>query len=162
MPRTRVPEGVHPDCALLVPLLGTWRGRGEGSYPGVAPFAYDEEVTFSTSGARFVTYGQRTRNAETGAGMHAESGFWRPVLPDRVEVVIAQPTGLGEVYEGTADDGRYELRSTAIAHTTTAKRVEIMERTFQVRGDVLRYSVRMSAMGQPLLDHLVAELHRVG
>ena len=162
MPRRRPPPDLHPDCALLLPLLGSWSGHGEGSYPGIADFAFDEEVAFESNGARYLIYRQRTSNPDTGAGMHVESGFWRPVLPDRVEVVIAHPTGVGEIYEGTVDEGLVELRSTTIAHTTTAKRVDIMERTFRIHGDVMHYTVRMAAMGRPLTHHLRAELHRVG
>ena len=162
MRRRPLPDGLHPDCALLAPLLGTWRGRGEGSYPESASFAFDEELTFTSNGGRYLVYGQRTANPETGGVMHVESGYWRPVLPDRLEVVIAHPTGLGEVYEGTVDEGAIELRSTAIAHATTAKRVEVMERSFRLHGDDMRYTVRMAAMGRPLTHHLAAELHRVG
>lgn len=157
-----LPEGVHPNCRALVALLGTWHGRGEGSYPGIEPFAYEEAVHFESNGKPFVAYRQQTVVPDSSTPMHAETGFWRPVLPDRVEVVLAQPTGIAEIYEGTADDGRFQLWSTSIARTTTAKPVEVMERTFRVRGDVMTYEVRMAAMGQPLTHHLAAELVRVG
>lgn len=163
MVRPRLPEGVHPDCAMFVPLLGTWRGSGEGAYPTIDPFSYEEEIELAAVPDKpVVAYRQRTWNPATGTGMHVETGYWRPILPDRVEVVIAQPTGLAEVYEGTADADRFELRSSAIAHTTSAKRVDVMERIFRVRGDELDYLVRMAAVGEPLTDHLRADLRRVG
>jgi hypothetical protein len=152
---------LHPDCALLAGLLGTWRGDGAGEYPTIEPFTYVEEVTFSHVGTPVLWYTQRTRHPTTGAPMHAETGFWRPVPPDRVEVVLAHPTGVVEVEEGTVGHGRIDLWSTSVGHTATAKEVTILERSFRLDGDVLSYTLRMAAVGEPVTHHLAAELHRV-
>ncbi|MGK0313349.1 MAG: hypothetical protein ACI8RC_002989, partial [Ilumatobacter sp.] len=95
-------------------------------------------------------------------------GYWR--FPDRglAEVVLAHPTGITEILEGFAapnmpgsDTFMIDLRSTTISGSSSAKLVTQTERTFELTGDTLRYTVRMAAVGLPIQHHLAAELHRV-
>ncbi|MGA7758271.1 MAG: FABP family protein [Ilumatobacteraceae bacterium] len=155
---------LHPDVVVLAPLLGTWVGSGSGEYPTIEPFEYVESITFTHVGKPFVAYTQRTRHPDTGAPMHAETGYLRVPLPGSIEIVMAQPTGLAEIYEGAVVGGDVPLvidaRSTSINATSTAKEVTITERTISVTGDQLHYTFRMAAVGQPLQHHLSATLRR--
>jgi hypothetical protein len=97
--------------------------------------------------------------------MHAETGYLRVPRPGSIEIVMAQPTGLAEIYEGAVVGGDaplvIDVRSTSINATPTAKEVTITERTISVTDDDLHYTFRMAAVGQPLQHHLSATLHRV-
>ena len=157
---------LHPDVAVLAPLLGTWEGTGAGEYPTIDDFDYVESITFAHVGKPFLSYAQRTRHPVSGLPMHAESGYLRVPAPGSIEIVMAQPTGLAEIYEGAVVGGDaplvIDVRSSSIASTPTAKDVSITERTISVTGDELHYTFRMAAVGQPLGHHLSATLRRIG
>ena len=154
---------LHPGIAVLAPLLGTWSGRGTGDYPTIAPFSYVEDVTIGHNGKPFLTYVQRTRS-DDGVPMHAETGYLRAPAPGRVELVVAHPTGIAEIDEGTVtdEDGALllDVHSTTVGLSSSAKDVMALRRTIRVDGDTLHYTVQMGAVGQPLQHHLTATLHR--
>ena len=154
---------LHPAIAILAPLLGTWTGRGSGDYPTIDDFGYLEDVTFGHVGKPFLSYTQRTRS-EDGAPMHAETGYLRVPSAGHAELVLAQPSGVTEVDEGTVStDGGVlviELSSTSVGLTSTAKEVLSVARSIRVDGDELTYTLLMGAMGLPLQHHLTATLHR--
>jgi hypothetical protein len=152
---------LHDDLQRLAFLVGTWRGPGKGSYPTTEPFAYDEEITFTHIGRPFLTYSQATKHPEKGFPMHGETGYWRAGPGDHVEVLLVHPTGIAEIQEGTVHGTTIDLKTTSVTRTSTAKEVNALERMFTLDGDVLRYEVRMAAVGVPLTPHLSAELRKV-
>ncbi len=155
---------LHPDIALLAPLLGTWTGEGTGEYPTIQPFGYFEAITFDHSGKPFLTYRQRTTAAADSRPLHSEIGFLRMPSPDSAELVLAHPNGITEIEEGTlAVRGtviEMDLNATAIGLTASAKHVTALSRWIHVDGDELTYRLRMAAVGQPMQHHLTATLRR--
>jgi hypothetical protein len=151
---------LHPALAPLAFLLGTWTGEGQGEYPTIEPFAYGEEAWFGHSGKPFLVYRQRTWSLDDGSPLHAETGYWRAAGDSRVEVVLAHPFGATELLEGELDGAAVRLATRHIGLTSTAKRIDAVERDVEVDGDVLRYRVRMAAVGEPMTHHLAATLRR--
>ncbi|MDQ1497620.1 MAG: hypothetical protein QOI86_960 [Actinomycetota bacterium] len=154
---------MHPDVESIAFLLGAWRGEGQGVYPTIASFAYGEEIRFAAmAGKPFLAYQQRTWALDDQRPLHAETGYWRPKPDGRLEVVLAHPTGIAEIEEGTVDGRTIDLTATSIALAATAKEVKGLSRRFELGGDgVLRYEVHLAAAGQALQGHLTAELRRV-
>ena len=163
---------MHEVLAPIAFLIGTWRGEGTGDYPTIAGFSYGEEVRFWEVGKPFLAYTQRTWALSDEQGeplepgtrpLHSEAGYWRPQPGGQLEVVLAHPTGVAEIQEGTVSDGRITLAATALALTSSAKQVDALTRRFELTAPgVLRYEIGMAAAGQPLQVHLRAELRRVG
>jgi THAP4-like, heme-binding beta-barrel domain len=153
---------LHPEVAALAFLLGSWVGEGEGKYPTIRSFSYREEVSFSHNGKPFLAYSQRTWSAEDGRPLHAETGFWRAGPSGSVELVIAHPTGVAEIEEGAVAGASVEVSTRWIGLSSTAKEISVLRRSFQVDGDILRYTLYMGAVGLPPQHHVSAELRRVG
>jgi hypothetical protein len=132
-------------------------------YPTIASFEYGEEIRFgAVPGKPFLSYQQRTWALDDQRPLHAETGYWRPKPDGRIEVVLAHPTGISEIEEGTLAGGVIELAATSIGLTATAKEVKGLTRRFELVSDGgLHYEVQLAAAGQALQGHLTAELRRV-
>ncbi|KAK9694155.1 hypothetical protein K7432_013546 [Basidiobolus ranarum] len=166
-----------PTLKRILPLVGTWKGQGKGVYPGITPFEYLEEVTFSTVGAKpFLTYVQKTCSVKDATKpMHGEMGYLRaPKMTDpedeqRFELAIAQTSGTVTIEEGYAkfDEDKGELTlelksSENILRTTSATKPYVTEfaRTFilDLNKNQLHYKLAMATKEKPLQHHLEATL----
>ena len=154
---------LHERLEHLAFLVGTWRGLGVVGYPTIEEARYEQEVVFAHDGRPFLEYtstswlidadGQRIRPSAR------ETGWWRPGKEPRdVEVLLAHPTGIVEVYVGEVVFHKIELRTDVVARTETAKDVAALHRLYGlVEGD-LAYAVDMAAVEQGLQPHLSARL----
>jgi len=150
------------DLQHLAFLLGTWRGRGEGSYPTIEDFTYEEEITIDHAGDTYLTYLQRSWSPQDGAAIHLERGFIRPGESGEVELTLAHPLGLTEIGHGTLSGSTltFTTEPGAVGRSHTGSDVAAVARRYRVEGDRLSYEVHMAAGGTPMTSHLRAHLER--
>ncbi|GAB3229887.1 FABP family protein [Glycomyces halotolerans] len=161
---------LHDDLVPLLPLVGRWRGRGQGGYPDSEDFMYAQEVAFTHDGRPFLRYEARSWIIEPDGKpirpAAQESGWWRvieggdPKKPE-VELLLAHPTGVLDLYYGHVDGARIELATDAVVRSPKAKEVTAAKRLYGIVEGALMYAVEMAAEGHPLSPHLSARLERV-
>lgn len=144
----------------LAPFAGRWTGGGDGHYPTIDDFSYDETVEFATvPGKPFLMYVSRTRHRTEGRPLHTENGYLRR-SGDDVELLVSQPTGFVEIQRARPDDGVLDFTPVTLERSPDAKPVHELRRRFVLEGDVLVYDLWMAHADTPLTHHLHAELRR--
>ncbi len=151
---------LHPDLEPVAFLLGSWKGKGAGSYPDIEDFTYLEVATFTHVGKPFIAYTQRTRHAVTGEPLHAETGYLRAVSGNAAEFVVAQPSGIVEVLDVELAGTTMFMTARSVLTTPSAKRVDGVTRHLRIDDDEMHYDIQMAAMGHALQPHLEAVLNR--
>ncbi|PRZ29213.1 uncharacterized protein DUF1794 [Antricoccus suffuscus] len=157
---------VHHDVLALLPLLGVWRGEGQGDYPTMDGFAYGQEIRFFHDGRPFLGMESKTwildAEGKPSRLANREVGWWRPGKGDDFDVVLTDSTGIVEVYVGQArTTTSWELTSDLVARIPSAPDVTANHRLYGIVEGDLMYAVDMAAMGQPLQAHISARLKRV-
>jgi hypothetical protein len=161
----QIPSDLHPANMPLAWLLGRWEGRGNGDYPTIDAFEFGQQIDFAHNGKPFLHYVSQTYVVDAEGKkvrpLAMETGFWRPQPDNKVEVVLAHPTGIAEIWYGDIDGAKIELRTDVVARTVTAKEVTGGHRLYGLVNGELMYAYDMSAQGQPLQPHLWATLRRL-
>ncbi|HEY2316373.1 MAG TPA: FABP family protein [Streptosporangiaceae bacterium] len=156
---------LHPRLEPVRFLLGRWEGAGVVGYPTIESANFGQEISFSHNGKPFLIYTSRTWLIEAdgtiGRPLAMETGFWRPQEGGGMEVVLAHPTGITEIYIGQVTGTRIELGTDAVVRTATAKEVTAGTRLYGLIGADLGWAYDMAAVGQPLQSHVSAQLKRV-
>jgi hypothetical protein len=156
---------LHPDLVPYAFLLGTWAGVGVVGYPTIEEYQFGQEVFFTHVGKPYLAYESRAWRLDADGNRVApaarESGYWRPQPDGKLEVTLAHPTGVVEIWLGEISGTKIEMSTDVVARTTTAKEVTAGHRLYGlVDGDLL-WAYDMAAMGHSLQPHLSARLRPV-
>ena len=159
-----LPEPLRP----LAWLIGHWEGAGVLGYPTIESGHYGQEIVCTNDGRNFLQWQSHSwlLDSDTGEKLRpsaTELGFWRPAEDGReAELLLVHPTGILELYYGTMQPAKIELRTDGVMRSPHAKEYNAATRMYGlVDGDLL-YTLDMAAVGQPLSPHLSATLKRVG
>jgi hypothetical protein len=169
--------GVEFNDALLalLPLVGVWRGEGEGRDTD-GDYRFGQQIIVSHDGGDYLNWDSRSwRLSETGEyggpGLR-ESGFWRfindPADPtgrdesQAIELLLAHSAGYIELFYGTPlNQSSWELATDALARSKSGVLVGGAKRLYGVvdGGDLAYVEERVDADGG-LVPHLSARLSR--
>lgn len=156
---------LHPDLRPLAWLVGTWRGAGVGGYPTIDSFRFGQEIVCTPRpGGPQLAWSSRSWLLDDDGRMVKESapetGWWRVHAGGALEVLLAHPMGIVEVWTGRVEGAKAELTTDVVARTETAKEVTAGHRLYGVVDGDLLWAYDMAAVGQGLTSHLSARLKR--
>jgi THAP4-like, heme-binding beta-barrel domain len=156
---------VSEELLAVLPLLGEWHGEGQAT-GAEGDHRFGQWIRFSHDGRGFLAYESRTwRLTDDGRIVgpeHRESGFWRPRGRDDVELLVASPDGLVEIYVGRArTTTSWELASDVLARTPDAPDVARAVRLYGIVEGALMYAIDRAGTDQPLAPTMSARLERI-
>ncbi|MGQ0719754.1 MAG: FABP family protein [Pseudonocardiales bacterium] len=159
---------LHPQCQLLAPLLGVWRGEGLAQYPSLlGEFRYGQQIAFGHDGRPFLAYEARAwllnSSGQVLRPAAREVGWWRVDEEEIIELVLAHMFGICEIYYGgRAGETSWELESDTVARTDTARETTASARLYGILDNgELAYAEERALRGLPMKPHLSAQLRRV-
>jgi hypothetical protein len=158
------PTDLHAELAPLAWLLGTWRGRGHGEYPGIERFQFAQEVVFGHDTRPFLTYYSRSwivdEDGEILRPAAVETGFWRAKPNNTLEVLLAHSSGISEGWLGHFDGPKIQLALDHGYSAPTAKTVSDGHRLYGLVEGELFFAYDMATPEHELQPHLWATLPR--
>ncbi|WP_217155269.1 FABP family protein [[Mycobacterium] fortunisiensis] len=170
-------DGVELNDALLalLPLVGVWRGEGEGRDTH-GDYRFGQQIVVSHDGGDYLIWDSRswrlTESGEYDAPGLRETGFWRFVTdPDdptgrdesqAIELLLAHSAGYVELFYGKPlTQASWELVTDALARSKSGLLVGGAKRLYGIveNGDLGYVEERVDADGG-LVPHLSARLSR--
>ena len=167
-------EGADLNNALLalLPLVGVWRGEGEGR--GVqGDYRFGQQIVVSHDGGDYLIWDSRSWRL-TASGDYdepglRESGFWRfvddptdPAESQAIELLLAHSAGYVELFYGRPlNQSSWEMATDALARSKSGMLVGGAKRLYGIveGGDLPYVEERVDADGG-LVPHLSARLTR--
>jgi len=154
-----------PELLPLAWMIGRWEGAGVVGYPTIESVNFGQEIIVSNDGRPFLEWQSRTwllnDAGEQVRPLATELGFWRPAGDGEVELLLTHPTGIVEMYHGTVEPAKIELRTDGVIRSPLAKEYNAGHRLYGLVESQLMWAMDMAAMGQPLQSHASAQLKRV-
>jgi hypothetical protein len=134
-----------------------------------------QELNISHDGRPFLIHWSRSwRLDDDGQRVEPlamESGFWRPMPDNEVELLLNHPTGISETWYGKVTvtgivnaeitGARVELKTDAIMRTSSAKEVTAGERLYGLVDGHIGWVYDMAAQGVTLKSHASFHLTKV-
>lgn len=172
----RLGPALHPDCRVLLPLVGVWQGTGEWSYPSLpGPRQYGQQITISHDGRPFLRHeaiawlidpdgDEADGAAPAGSAQPAarEVGWWRPQPDGTIELLIAHAEGVVELFYGQARTvTSWSFGTDAVVRTASAAAITGATRLYGIVDGKLAYVEERATADHELQPHTSALLERM-
>ncbi len=167
-------QGANLNDALLalLPLVGVWRGEGEGRGTH-GDYRFGQQIIVSHDGGDYLNWEARswrlTESGEFEGLTLRETGFWRfvndpadPTESQAIELLLAHSAGYVELFYGRPrTQSSWELVTDALARSKSGVLVGGAKRLYGIveGGDLAYVEERVDADGG-LVPHLSARLSR--
>jgi hypothetical protein len=168
----RLGANLHDALLALLPLVGVWRGEGEGRSPH-GDYRFGQQIIVSHDGGDFLNWDARSWRLDEAGEYHSpglrEAGFWRfvddptdPGESQAIELLLAHSAGYVELFYGhPINQSSWELVTDALARSKSGVLVGGARRLYGIvdDGDLGYVEERVDADGG-LVPHLSARLSR--
>ncbi|NLE81259.1 MAG: FABP family protein [Rhodococcus sp.] len=184
LPDLPLPEGtanlrlgpdLNPELLAVLPLVGVWRGEGEGHDPETGDdYRFGQQIVVSHNGGPYLTWESQSWVLDADGeyvrpDLH-ESGFWRmsgdgvpgSTNEEVVELLLTHSSGVVELYYGTAlTQSSWELATDVVIRSTSGALLGGAKRLYGIveGGDLAYVEERIVADGD-LVPRLSARLSR--
>jgi THAP4-like, heme-binding beta-barrel domain len=163
---------LHDALLALLPLVGVWRGEGEGRGTH-GDYRFGQQIVVSHDGGDYLNWEARSwrlgQAGEYEANSLRETGFWRfiddpgdPAESQAIELLLAHSAGYVELFYGRPlSQSSWELVTDALARSKSGSLVGGAKRLYGIveGGDLAYVEERVDADGG-LVPHLSARLSR--
>ncbi|MEU8897884.1 FABP family protein [Nocardia sp. NPDC048505] len=165
----RLGPDLSSSMLALLPMVGVWRGEGEGNDPERGDYRFGQQIIVSHDGGDYLCWDSRswvldTEGEYTGPDMR-ESGFWRVGIDGNdevIELLLTHASGIVELFYGTAlTQSSWELATDVVIRSQSGIVVGGAKRLYGIveGGDLAYVEERVVADG-PLEPRLSARLQR--
>lgn len=170
----RLGPDLHPGLLALLPLVGVWRGEGEGHDPETSDYPFGQQIVVSHDGENYLAWESRTWRLDADGGYvgpdRRESGYWRVAgdgIPgstneEVVELLLTHASGVVELFYGQAlTQSSWELATDVVIRSQSGELIGGAKRLYGIvdGGDLAYVEERVVADG-PLEPRFSARLSR--
>lgn len=165
----RLGPDLSSSMLALLPLVGVWRGEGEGNHPENGDYRFGQQIIVSHDGGDYLNWESRSwvinEDSSYGGPDLRESGFWRVGIDgddEVLELLLTHSSGIVELFYGQAlTQSSWELATDVVIRSQSGIVVGGAKRLYGiVEGGDLGYVEERIAADGALEPRLSARLQR--